>query len=171
MNNDRDRELRRQRNTLRSLALGITVFGLWSVLKAAVTAFLIPVEKMLDEETLAFFTESGMRYVIYIILLVVVLVFAAIDLIPRFYVARKARRESLGQNPGKAWMVWALVLFVIWAAIDIAEIIFFPKLLEQTSTGRLDTIISLVLDITATVILGELCLTAFRIRKIESGEG
>ena len=112
-----------------------------------------------------------MRYVIYIILLVVVLVFAAIDLIPRFYVARKARRESLGQNPGKAWMVWALVLFVIWAAIDIAEIIFFPKLLEQTSTGRLDTIISLVLDITATVILGELCLTAFRIRKIESGEG
>jgi len=171
MNNDRDRELRRQRSTLRSLALGITVFGLWSVLKAAVTAFLIPVEKMLDEETLAFFTESGMRYVIYIILLVVVLVFAAIDLIPRFYVARKARRESLGQNPGKAWMVWALVLFVIWAAIDIAEIIFFPKLLEQTSTGRLDTIISLVLDITATVILGELCLTAFRIRKIESGEG
>ena len=171
MNNDRERELRRQRSTLRSLALGITVFGLWSVLKAAVTAFLIPVEKMLDEETLAFFTESGMRYVIYIILLVVVLVFAAIDLIPRFYVARKARRESLGQNPGKAWMVWALVLIVIWAAIDIAEIIFFPKLLEQTSTGRLDTIISLVLDITATVILGELCLTAFRIRKIESGEG
>ena len=171
MNNDRERELRRQRSTLRSLALGITVFGLWSVLKAAVTAFLIPVEKMLDEETLAFFTESGMRYVIYIILLVVVLVFAAIDLIPRFYVARKARRESLGQNPGKAWMVWALVLFVIWAAIDIAEIIFFPKLLEQTSTGRLDTIISLVLDITATVILGELCLTAFRIRKIENGEG
>ena len=171
MNNDRERELRRQRSTLRSLALGITVFGLWSVLTAAVTAFLIPVEKMLDEETLAFFTESGMRYVIYIILLVVVLVFAAIDLIPRFYVARKARRESLGQNPGKAWMVWALVLFVIWAAIDIAEIIFFPKLLEQTSTGRLDTIISLVLDITATVILGELCLTAFRIRKIESGEG
>ena len=171
MNNDRERELRRQRSTLRSLALGITVFGLWSVLKAAVTAFLIPVEKMLDEETLAFFTESGMRYVIYIILLVVVLVFAAIDLIPRFYVARKARRESLGENPGKAWMVWALVLFVIWAAIDIAEIIFFPKLLEQTSTGRLDTIISLVLDITATVILGELCLTAFRIRKIESGEG
>ena len=171
MNNDRERELRRQRSTLRSLALGITVFGLWSVLKAAVTAFLVPVEKMLDEQTLAFFTESGMRYVIYIILLVVVLVFAAIDLIPRFYVARKARRESLGQNPGKAWMVWALVLFVIWAAIDIAEIIFFPKLLEQTSTGRLDTIISLVLDITATVILGELCLTAFRIRKIESGEG
>ena len=171
MNNDRERELRRQRSTLRSLALGITAFGLWSVLKATVTAFLMPIEKMVDAETLAFFTKSGTRYVVYIILFVVVLVFASIDLIPRFYVARNARRESLGQNPGKAWTVWAVVLFVIWAAIDIGEIIFFPKLLESTSTGRLDTIVSLVLDITATVILGELCLTAFRIRKIKSGEG
>lgn len=172
MNNDRERELRRQRSNLRSLALGITVFGLWSVLKVAVSALLTPVEKILNEneEALALVTESGTRYVIYIVVLVFILIFSSIDLIPRFYVARKARRESLGQNQGMAWMVCAVVMFVVWVIIVIEEILSFPKLLESTATGQLDTVISLGLDITATVILGKLCVTAFRIRKIKRGE-
>ena len=45
---DREKELRRERSTLRSLALGIVAFGLWSVLKTIISLMMVPLEEILD---------------------------------------------------------------------------------------------------------------------------
>ncbi len=38
---DKEKELRRERSTLRSLALGIVAFGLWSVLKTIISLMMV----------------------------------------------------------------------------------------------------------------------------------
>lgn len=171
MNDDRGRELRRLRSTLRSLALGITAFGLWSVLKTIMTILMTPLENFLGEDDIAVFTQLGSRNVFYILAAVMVVVFASIDLIPRLYVARKARKESLGQDQGRAWVVWAFILLVLWVGLDIAGIVLFRNTMENTTRGKADVIVSMILDLSATVILGELCVTAVRLKKMTREEG
>jgi len=171
MHVDKTRELRRQRSTLRSLALGIIAFGLWSVLKVILLLLFTPLDAILGEETAAYFTQSGMQNLFYVFLIVAVLLFSSADLIPRFYVARKARKESLGQDQGRAWVVWAFILFVIWIVLDVMGIVTFRSSAENAYLGILDLIVSMILDVTATVILGELCFTALRTKKLAQEVG
>ncbi len=138
MHTDRKRELRRERSTLRSLALGIIVFGLWSVLKTVITLMMVPLEEILDSKTLAAVTNSG----------------------------RKARREGLGEDQGRGWIIWAVILLVFWIVLDIIEITGLPGQIKDAAKGPLDSIVTLAVDLTATVILGELCFTAFRVKKL-----
>ena len=61
---DKEKELRRERSTLRSLALGIVAFGLWSVLKTIISLMMVPLEEILDSEALAAVTNSGLRFAV-----------------------------------------------------------------------------------------------------------
>ena len=170
MHTDRKRELRRERSTLRSLALGIIAFGLWSVLKTVITLMMVPLETILDSETITRITDSGLRFAVYVVMVLIALAIMSVDLIPRMYVARKARREGLGQNQGRAWIIWAVILLVFWIVLVIGEIAGLPGRINKPDGGTLDSIVSLAVDLTATVILGELCFTAFRVKKLAKEE-
>ena len=166
MHTDRKRELRRERSTLRSLALGIIVFGLWSVLKTVITLMMVPLEEILDSKALAAVTNSGLRFAVYAVMVITALAIMSIDLIPRLYVARKARREGLGEDQGRGWIIWAVILLVFWIVLDIIGITMLPVHITDADNGPLDSIVTLAVDLTATVILGELCFTAFRVKKL-----
>ena len=167
---DRQKELRRERSTLRSLALGIIAFGLWSVVKTVITMMMVPLEKILDSEAIAKLTDSGMRFLVYVVMIVVALGIMSIDLIPRLYVAWKARREGLGKNQGRVWIIWAVILFAFWSILVIGEIVRLPGRINKPDREMLDSIVSLAVDLTSTVILGELCFTAFRVKKLAREE-
>ena len=166
MHTDRKRELRRERSTLRSLALGIIVFGLWSVLKTVITLMMVPLETILDSETITRITDSGLRFTVYVVMVLIALAIMSVDLIPRMYVARKARREGLGQNQGRGWIIWAVILLVFWIVLVIGEIAARRGRISKPDGGMRDSIVTLAVDLTATVILGELCFTAFRVKKL-----
>ena len=170
MHIDRERELRRDRSTLRSLALGIIAFGLWSVLKTVITLMMVPLETILDSETITRLTDSGLRFTVYVVMVLITLAIMSVDLIPRLYVARKARREGLGEDQGRAWIVCAVILFIFWIVLDIIEITTLPGHIKDAANGPLDSIVTLAVDLTATVILGELCFTAFRVKKLANEE-
>jgi hypothetical protein len=163
---DREKELRRERSTLRSLALGIVAFGLWSVLKTIISLMMVPLEEILDSEALAAVTNSGLRFAVYAVMVITALAIMSVDLIPRLYVARKARREGLGEDQGRGWIIWAVILLVFWIVLDIIEITGLPGQIKDAAKGPLDSIVTLAVDLTATVILGELCFTAFRVKKL-----
>ena len=166
MHTDRKRELRRERSTLRSLALGIIVFGLRSVLQTIITLMMVPLEEILDSEALAAVTNSGLRFAVYAVMVITALAIMSVDLIPRLYVARKARREGLGEDQGRGWIIWAVILLVFWIVLDIIGITMLPVHITDADNGPLDSIVTLAVDLTATVILGELCFTAFRVKKL-----
>ena len=105
MQYDKEKELRRERSTLRSLALGIVAFGLWSVLKTIISLMMVPLEEILDSEALAAVTNSGLRFAVYAVMVITALAIMSVDLIPRLYVARKARREGLGEDQGRGWII------------------------------------------------------------------
>ena len=165
MNDDRERELRRLRSTLRSLALGTIAFGMWSIVKTSLFVILTPFEKFLNEEQMAIFTQPQTRFLSYIFVALLVLVVMSIDVVPRFYIGLKARKEGLGIDKGRIWVIWAFILLVGWCALLLWECMNFKYLIEH-GNGMLDTIVSLILDLGATIILGELCFTAVRLKKL-----
>ena len=62
--------------------------------------------------------------------------------------------------------IWAVILLVFWIVLDIIEITGLPGQIKDAAKGPLDSIVTLAVDLTATVILGELCFTAFRVKKL-----
>ena len=146
---DKEKELRRERSTLRSLALGIVAFGLWSVLKTIISLMMVPLEEILDSEALAAVTNSGLRFAVYAVMVITALAIMSVDLIPRLYVARKARREGLGEDQGRGWIIWAVILLVFWIVLDIIEITGLPGQIKDAAKGPLDSIVTLAVDLTA----------------------
>jgi hypothetical protein len=136
------------------------------VLKTVITLMMVPLEEILDSKTLAAVTNSGLRFAVYAVMVITALAIMSVDLIPRLYVARKARREGLGEDQGRGWIIWAVILLVFWIVLDIIEITGLPGQIKDAAKGPLDSIVTLAVDLTATVILGELCFTAFRVKKL-----
>ncbi len=72
-------------------------------MKTIISLMMVPLEEILDSEALAAVTNSGLRFAVYAVMVITALAIMSVDLIPRLYVARKARREGLGEDQGRAW--------------------------------------------------------------------
>ena len=165
---DRERELRRTRSTLHSLGTGVIIFGVWSILKTITLLIVTPIETYLSGEELEAYISVpvSIRIAVYAVLLMILLM---VDLIPRIYIGRNAIRIGLGKKPGRLFTVLCWFLFAVWALLDLISLFFLPQA-QNPATGMLDTIITFIVDVTATVIIGELCFSVRRLKKLEQGE-
>lgn len=153
-------KLRRYRNLLTISGLGVIAFGLWSVLKTIMIMLLREdvreyIRQIMPDNTTVKLVVFGM--------LGGVLLF---DLLLRLYVGLTARSEGFGKKKGYAYIVLAILM----ALGSVASIVILFS--DASSQDPLEMIVSFIVEATSLVILIELLVAAFTVKKLtkECGE-
>lgn len=155
-----EKELRRQRSTLRILGTGVIALALWASIKPFLGLLLIPNEEL--DEVLRDSGTLGVVIVLLIAALIVLLVSSV-----RLWLGRSARAEGLGEPRGRAYMIVAFVLFALDAAMLLATLILLPQL-DFGDKTVLDLAASFLVETTSTVIMGELAFTARKVKRLSA---
>ncbi len=154
-----ERELRRRRNELYNLGTGVLVFGLWSVAKTLMYLLLTP-------PNLELYTLSPkLRNHLALLLVCFVLLTTFAELGIRAYLGLSARAEGLGKRRKMSYVVLAFCQ----AAASLFIGVFFLTQMESTERGRLDTIVSMAVDLSSTIIMAEMAFTALKVKKLSAG--
>ncbi len=171
-----ERELRRNRSTLTLVGLGVIAFGAWSVVKT-VLILTLRVGDPLGEGALP---ENVPPELARAVFYGVIAFFLVIDLALRLYVGLSARREGLYGKKGSAYIVLACLLAALslYSCVYTASTIWSSDGQEDTQTsepyhfdpregeGIDDSIVSTLVEITATVTLFELIVAGVRVKRL-----
>lgn len=141
---------RRMEIDLSTLGTGVILFGLWSFVKFSLTTLLIGVQ--IDEAL----SDSQMT-----VLTIVLWVLSIVDMLIHLYIGLCARADSKGKRRSPFYLILAGILVSIYllaVILEILSLIFAPS-------GILTIVISIVIDLTAVIILIEMMVYAKRTRK------
>ncbi len=159
-----DIELRRRRINLSTLGTGVVAFGVWNVLKTILYIFASPVSFINTEGAGAY--GAVVRLIFYALLGLLL----ALDLSLRLYIGLSARAEGRGRRKGSGYIIAAAVLFAMTAAYYVAAWVTHSNT-RLENQAALDYYVSMFVDITAMIMLGDLLYTAIRARKLEKQMG
>ncbi|MBO4913762.1 MAG: hypothetical protein J5449_01020 [Oscillospiraceae bacterium] len=157
---DMQRELRRNENTLVVAGLGIAAFGVWSIVKM-VLMMTLQADKVLAE--LDVFGESVTREQAILIVSVIAVAIVLVDMLLRLYVGLSARKDGLG---GKKKSTYIVVLCIMIVVTLFADWYSAANLSELSEDSALDTLASLAVELTSTVVMIELAVAAIKVRKL-----
>ena len=155
-----ENELRRRRINLSTLGMGVIWFSVWNILKIMLYVFVSPVQFLPFDLSLEY---GGIAKLIFCFLFGIVLLF---DFLLRLYIGLCARAESIGRRRSCAYIVAAAVLLVFTAALYI-NMWFTHTDSRLGNQAAADYYVSLFVDITAMIMLGDLIFTAVRARMLE----
>lgn len=159
-----DIELRRRRINLSTLGTGVVAFGVWNVLKTMLYIFASPVSFVYVDDAAAYgAVVSLISYALLGLLL-------ALDLSLRLYIGLSARAEGRGRRKGSGYIIAAAALFAMTAASYVAAWVTHSNT-RLENQAALDYYVSMFVDITAMIMLGDLLYTAIRARKLEKQMG
>lgn len=159
-----DIELRRRRINLSTLGTGVVAFGVWNVLKTILYIFASPVNFVDVDDAGAYgAVVSLISYALLGLLL-------ALDLSLRLYIGLSARAEGRGRRKGSGYIIAAAALFAMTAAYYVAAWVTHSNT-RLENQAALDYYVSMFVDITAMIMLGDLLYTAIRARKLEKQMG
>ena len=159
-----DIELRRRRINLSTLGTGVVAFGVWNVLKTMLYIFASPVSFVYVDDAAAY---GAVVSLIFYVLLGLLL---ALDLSLRLYIGLSARAEGRGRRKGSGYIIAAAALFAMTAAYYVAAWVTHSNT-RLENQAALDYYVSMFVDITAMIMLGDLLYTAIRARKLEKQMG
>ena len=146
---------RRYASTLKLTGSGTLVMGIWSLLKTFLSVSGEMGDKIRSDEMPYFIAVFGVT-IVFVVMFVI-----GISL--RYIVWKGARRESAGGRKRNGYIVCALVLmaygvYVVWG--------FISNLINGETDGY--AITKLIFDVTSFIILMELLISAFRLRKVRA---
>ena len=144
---------RRYANTLKLTGSGTLVMGIWSLLKTFLNVFGEMGDELRAEEMPYFIAVFGVAIVFAVIFVI------GISL--RYIVWKGSRRESAGGRKRNGYIVCAVLLM----AYGVYAFGRFIQKLAGKEIAEYD-VAKLIFDITSFVILLELLISAFRLRKI-----
>lgn len=155
-------ELRRCRSNLGSLGSGVIVFMVWELIRPILISLLA---QETSDAAPAAVTLPELSQGLFVSLIAAVLVLAVLDIMLRFYIGRAARAEAAGKQKGNAYVVFAFLIFGFQAIGLLVTIIqlFRVGLMGNTI---LDTVASLLVELSSTIIMGELAFTAVKVKKL-----
>ena len=139
-----EKELRRKQVTLVTLGTGVILFGVWSVVKSLLyfrTNLFADLDTQVEPELLPY---------IKLATVVIVALFVLADLGIRLKIGRRARAEGMGRRQKNGYLI-------------LAALIAFSRLYLC-----LDYVVSVLVDLSSTVLLAELIITALRVRKLRA---
>ena len=136
---------------LRSLGLGVILFGAWTFIKFAVTLLMkgIQFDKIYSNDVII-----ASKIIVWIFLVLAFLI--------RLYIGLSARSESEGKRKRSFYLVLTGMIALVNAALIVAEI----AMMVIESHGLLYMAITILIDVTSFVILIELLVNAVIIRKL-----
>ena len=155
VNEMKERKLRRYQNLLTVSGLGVIAFGIWSVIKTILLLFF-------NKELLADMPDNTLAYVIlYIFIGVLLLIVFSIHL----FVGLSARAEGFGKKKGSAYIVVAILM----ALLSLASLVtvFF----KADKTSLLELAVSVIVEATSLIVMIELLVAAFTVKKLSKELG
>ncbi|MBQ3703725.1 MAG: hypothetical protein II885_13375 [Oscillospiraceae bacterium] len=159
-----DIELRRRRINLSTLGTGVVAFGVWNVLKTILYIFTSHVSFFDAEDAGAYGAVVILIFYAFLGLLL------TLDLSLRLYIGLSARAEGRGRRKGSGYIIAAAILFAMTAAYYVAAWVTHSNT-RLENQAALDYYVSMFVDITAMIMLGDLLYTAVRARKLEKRMG
>ena len=147
--------LRRYEDDLYVSGLGVTVMGIWIVLKSVMEMFMVPDDGILMDTGDP--TESAVYNVLLIAGMAVVLVIA---LRLHFYIGLNAIRAAKGKHYKKGYYTAAIVLLVF----TVISMSVYREMLEDLD--NIDTTIaSILVDLTTIYIFATVIISTNKIKK------
>ncbi|MBE7008857.1 MAG: hypothetical protein E7422_06950 [Ruminococcaceae bacterium] len=167
------RRLRRDRDTLAIVGLGVMAFGVWSVIRAVVT-FVLQIPELREQ-----YAETGNANAVIILSGVAILLLLAVDLRLRFYIWRSARAEGLRGERKTGYLFAAGVLAFVSAAtlgfILLAALGTNEAVVEAAKTSDGVGVSSFIVELTSLVTLVDMIAASVRVkrmtRELEEREG
>ena len=156
-----EKELRRKQVTLVTLGTGVILFGVWSVVKSLLY-FRTNLFNDLD-------TQIEPKLLPYVKLAVVVIValFVLADMGIRLKIGRRARAEGMGRRQKNGYLILAALIVLVNIIGDLLGVYYIAKNGVPEQSG-LDYIVSVLVDLSSTVLLAELIVTVLRVRKLRA---
>ena len=156
-----EKELRRKQVTLVTLGTGVILFGVWSVVKSLLY-FRTNLFSDLDTQI-----EPKLLPYVKLVTVVIVALFVLADLGIRLKIGRRARAEGMGRRQKNGYLVLAALIVLVNIIGDLLGVYALVKngVPEQSS---LDYVVSVLVDLSSTVLLAELIITVLRVRKLRA---
>lgn len=160
--NEITRKIRRYRNTLYITGSGISALGLWSALRFVLGLMNSPQTLLTPEIT------ENISGIVGVLVVLVALALVIAPLLGLYlFVGKKAREEGLGKKKNSFY----IALIVLLASIHIFSIIYcfmgLIGIIPFMQDSIIGLIVSMIVDATAAVTLGEMCMSAVMIRIYE----
>ena len=156
-----EKELRRKQVTLVTLGTGVILFGVWSVVKSLLyfrTNLFADLDTQVEPELLPY---------IKLATVVIVALFVLADLGIRLKIGRRARAEGMGRRQKNGYLILAALIVLVNIIVDVLGVYYMVKNGVPEQSG-LDYIVSVLVDLSSTVLLAELIVTALRVRKLRA---
>lgn len=164
------RRLRRSQSTLVIVGTGIIIFGAWAALKVY-SAILLGTENTIAEFRVTVIDESDpisdsdlLKWII-----IFATIYVLIELSVRVYVGRSAISEGRGTASGRLYLVLTFILILAaLAAVLLDVLVVLNDIAGKSTEGevtRQDAWTSLVIDLTSLVMMVQMMISAFRVRK------
>ncbi len=172
--NELERKLRRDRDTLVIVGLGVTAFGVWSAVKTAML-FLFQIPELRAE-----FGEEGSATLGVVVTGIMMLLILVFDIRLRLFILRSARAEGLRGERKMGYLYAAGIL----AAFSLISIVISACMLagvrpaiagNELNSDSEDYLTSLIIELTSLVTLVEMIAASVRVkraaRRLEQRQG
>ena len=151
-----ERLLRKNQNTLVIVGKGVIAFGVWTVVKAVLSAMLMDdIEKAIQR------TETGETVPV----LAVYAVFAVILLL-LLWLRVSIGRAAIAEGRGRKSRWFYLVLAGLMALVDLAALIGSFVWVKDSYKTVTDLVVTVVVELTSIVTTAELVLSAIRVKRL-----
>ena len=155
-----EKELRRKQVTLVTLGTGVILFGVWSVVKSLLyfrTNLFADLDTQAEPELLPYMLAT----------VVIVALFVLADLGIRLKIGRRARAEGMGRRQKNGYLILAALIVLVNITGDLLGVYYIVKNGVPEQSGP-DYIVSVLVDLSSTILLAELIITALRVRKLRA---
>ena len=155
-----EKELRRKQVTLVTLGTGVILFGVWSVVKSLLyfrTNLFADLDTQAEPELLPYMLAT----------VVIVALFVLADLGIRLKIGRRARAEGMGRRQKNGYLILAALIVLVNITGDLLGVYALVKYGISEQSG-LEYVVSVLVDLSSTVLLAELIITVLRVRKLRA---
>lgn len=180
-NSEEQRRIRKSGSTLVIVGTGIMIFGVWAALKSF--SLLLLRERQTIQELRGYAPEDAPYIndkVLLTATIVGVTVYVLIELAVRAFVGFSAIAEGRGKKSGSMYIVFTFILILLTLSSVITEVYvliigaaggFKEALNGVEHTTELDVLTSLVIDLTSMVLMVQMVVSAFRLKKYKKQQG
>lgn len=149
-------EKRRREINLITIGTGVILFGLWTVIKIALSNILIGIK-----------IDGVMSDDLILLINIVLWVFVGIDFLARCYIGFSARTEGKGKHKSIFYLILTGLMIASYSAMIPLEF----SAIFTSGDDVLNMIITIGIDITSIAFLVELMINSIGLRRIKKPQG
>ena len=149
-------EKRRREINLITIGTGVILFGLWTVIKIALSNILIGIK-----------IDGVMSDDLILLINIVLWVFVGIDFLARCYIGFSARAEGKGKHKSIIYLILTGLMIASYSAMIPLEF----SAIFTSGEDMLNMIITIGIDITSIAFMIELMINSIGLRRIKKLQG